>query len=834
MKMKPTRSLILGLLTAAVFATALTPSSRMRSFTGSAGIPAGVKPGTTALEKTYCKLPMSFEKNAGQSRPDVDFIARGSGYSVLLASSEAVLVVKARNPLDGIIEPAPILDESVATIHMALVGSAPATAVGESKLPGNANYFVGHDPALWHRDIPTFAKVRYSRVYPGIDVVYYGNQGRLEYDFIVSPGADPSAITLGFTGATAEIVKDGDLVLALADGTTTMRRPSIYQEIAGKQQAITGGYVKRRDGGIGFALGPYDTTRPLVIDPVLLYSTLIGGSGSDDAANAIAIDQAGNAYITGQTTSLDFPMQHPLQGTSGAPYDAFVAKIDPSGSTLIYSTYFGGNGDDVGAGIAVDASGQPYVTGHTGSSNFPTTPGAYETAYSGYTDAFVAKFNSSGSALIYSTYLGGNGYDVATGIAIDPLGNAYVSGYNYTAGFPTTPGSYQTSSKGPFDAFVTKLNATGSALVFSTYIGGTSDDYATGIAIDSGFNVYVSGQTLSNDFPVQNAAQPASGGYYDAFVTKLNSAGSALIYSTYLGGNDWEAGFAIALDSLGNAYVTGLTNSNNFPTSANAFQTIYGGNGDAFVAKINASGSLAYSTYLGGIGAERALAIAVDQAGSAYVTGSNVNGAFPQKDAMQTNEDPSTFEAFVTKLAPDGSSLIYSTYLGGLGNDLGLGIAVDPLGSVYVSGVSQSPDFPTTVGAFQETNAGVYDGFVVKIAAASVGKITGGGSINIAGNNGTFGFTVQRTTVAAPIQGDLQYINHATGAKIHSVSFSSLTISNTTATFTGTCVNNGVPCTFSVSVTDNGEPGKTDTFSISVSGAPSEGGVLRSGNIQIH
>jgi Beta-propeller repeat len=814
MKMKRIRSLILALSTAALFATTATA--------------AGVKPSTAALETTYSKLPMSFERNAGQSRSGVDFIARGSGYSVLLASSEAVLVVKTHKPLDR--------DESVATIHMALVGSAPARGVvGEDELPGKANYFVGHDPGQWHRDVPTFAKVRYSRVYPGIDVVYYGNQGRLEYDFIVSPGADPSAIVLGLSGAAAEINKDGDLVLALAGATTSMRRPYIYQDVAGKQHAIAGGYVKRPDGRIGFSLGSYDTTRPLVIDPVLLYSTLIGGSGSDNAANAIAIDKSGNAYITGQTTSLDFPTQHAMQGTSGALFDAYVAKIDPSGSTLIYSTYFGGDGDDVGSGIAVDASGQAYITGKTTSSNFPATPGAYGTAYSGYTDAFVAKFNSTGSALIYSTYLGGSGYDVATGIAIDPSGNAYISGFNYAHGFPTTPGAYQPSSNGPYDAFVTKLNPTGSALVFSTYIGGTGDDYGTGIGIDSNLNVYVVGQTNSGDFPMQNATQPIFGGYYDAFVAKLNPAGSSLIYSTYLGGDDWEAGFAIAVDAPGNAYVTGLTGSSHFPTTPGAFQITYGGNGDAFVAKINPSGSLAYSTYLGGVGGERALAIAVDQAGSAYVTGYNLNADYPQKDAMQANLNPASFESFVTKLAPDGGSLVYSTYLGGIGNDLGLGIAVDLLGSVYVSGVSQSPDFPTTVGAFQETNtAGVYEGFVVKIAAPSVGKITGGGSISAAGNTGTFGFTVQRTSLGAPIQGDLQYVNHGTGAKIHSVSFSSFSVTATTATFAGTCVNNGVACTFSVSATDNGEPGDNDTFSISISGAPAEGGVLHSGNIQIH
>jgi hypothetical protein len=686
--------------------------------------------------------------------------------------------------------------------------------------------------------LPTFAKVGYPNVYQGIDVVYYGNQGRLEYDFVIAPGADPSAITLRFSGATAQIENNGDLTLALAGGATTMRRPFIYQKIGGNTHVISGEYAKRADGRIGFTVGTYDRTQPLVIDPVLLYSTLIGGSGNDDAANAIAIDQSGNAYITGQTTSNDFPTHSPGQGASGGGYDAFVAKIDPSGSTLIYSTYFGGDGDDSGAGIAVDGSGQVYITGRTDSTNIPTTSGVYQNSYRGDTDAFVAKLNASGSTLIYSTYLGGSGYDVATGIAVDPQGNAYLSGYNYAADFPTTPGAYQISSNGPYDAFVTKLNPIGSALVFSTYLGGAGDDYATGIAIDSLSRVYVTGLTLSGNFPTLNAPQPVSGGFYDAFVTELNSASSALLYSTYLGGTDFDEGTAIALDATGNAYVTGLTGSNDFPTTPGAFQTTHGGgvgNGDAFVAKIDRSGAtLVYSTYLGGTGDERAVAIAVDQSGSAYVTGTNLNAGFPQKNAMQPNNNPVGFEAFVTELAPDGASLVYSTYVGGDGNDLGLGIAVDRLGNAYVAGVSQSPDFPTTAGAFQQTNAGVYDGFVIKIAEASTGKITGGGSISVGGNIGTFGFTLQRTAVGAPVQGDLQYVNHATKAKLHSVAITSFTIAGTTAIFAGTCLNNGAPCTFTVNVTDNGEPGDADAFAISVSGASAEGGTLRSGNIQIH
>jgi hypothetical protein len=788
-----------------------------------------------ALDKTYSKLPMSFEKNVGQGGAGADFIARGSGYSVFLTPGEAVLALKKQRPLDRPSDGLSRHKERAATIRMSLVGSGPARAAAEDQLPGKVNYFLGNDAAKWRRDLPTFAKVRYPGVYPGIDVVYYGNQGRLEYDFIVNPGADPRAITLAFTGARIDIDQDGGLVFAMADGSMAMHRPYIYQEIGGTKRSIAGGYAKRADGRIGFAVGRYDTARPLVIDPVLLYSTYLGGSGIDDAANAIAIDQSGNVYVTGHTTSNDFPMQHAEQAASGAGYDAFVAKIDPSGSALVYSTYFGGSGDDWGAGIAVDASGQAYVAGRTQSSHLPTTGGAYQSTYGGGGgDAFVAKFSASGSALIYSTYLGGSGYEAATSIALDPAGNAYVAGQNYAAGFPTTPGAYQTASKGPYDAFIAKLNASGSALVYSTYLGGTGDDYATGIAVDSLANVYVTGLTISSDFPMQNAPQPTFGGYYDAFVTKLNPAGSALVYSTYLGGIGWDGGRGIAVDSLGNAYVAGQTDSNNFPTKPGAYQTAYGGNGDGFVAKINVNGSVVYSTYLGGSGIEAANAIAVDQSGNTYVTGTNLNGGFPVKDALQTNPNPDSFEAFVTKLAPDGSALAYSTYLGGTGNDLGLGIAVDLLGSAYVAGVTQSPDFSTTAGAYQQTNAGVYDAFVVKIAAASAGKITGGGSIAVAGSLGTFGFTVQRARADAPIQGDLQYINHATGAKVHSVAFNTFAVNGVTATFAGTCINNGTPCTFSVAVTDNGEPGATDTFSISISGGPAEGGTLRSGNIQFH
>jgi hypothetical protein len=388
-------------------------------------------------DRTYGTIPMSFGKNVGQSHAGVDFIAKGSGYGVFLSANEAVLAVKKRDA-DG------------ATIRMQLAGASPAQAAGEDQLSGKANYFLGREPANWYRDVPLFAKVRYSSVYPGIDVVYYGNEGRLEYDFIVSRGADPRAIALAFSGADADINKDGDLVLTVAGGSLSMHRPYIYQQTGGAKRAVAGGYVKRTDGRIGFAVGSYDTTQPLVIDPVLLYSTYLGGTGIDNAATAIAVDQSGNAYITGKTLSSDFPMQHAEQATSGGGYDAFITKIDPSGSALVYSTYIGGLGNDYGAGIAVDASGQAYVTGRTNSTDFPTTVGAYQTSNGGggEYDAFVAKLNSSGTALIYSTYIGGDSYDAANAIAIDASGDAFITGTFYIWHFPTTAGAFQTVDAG--------------------------------------------------------------------------------------------------------------------------------------------------------------------------------------------------------------------------------------------------------------------------------------------------------------------------------------------------------------------------------------------------
>jgi beta-propeller repeat-containing protein len=515
-----------------------------------------------------------------------------------------------------------------------------------------------------------YAKVRYREVYPGVDLVYYGNQRQLEHDFIIAPHADPSSITLNLAGAEKLFLDtQGHLVLRVKEGEAQFEKPRIYQDVGGVRREIPGSYLLKGAHQVGFQVATYDTSRPLVIDPVLFYSTFLGGGG-DDFGHGIAVDSAGNAYVTGPTTSANFPTtsgvaQSALRGGS----DVFVTKLNPTGSGLVYSTYIGGTSNDGGGAIAVDSSGSAYVTGNTSSSDFPTTPGAFQTTFAGPAgagDAFVTKLNPTGSALLYSTFLGGNGDDVGIGIAIDAIGNAYVAGGTSSTNFPTTPGAFQTTCRAqrctPFTGtgagFVTKLNPTGTAVVYSTYLSGSNGDtnFARGIAVDLSDNAYVTGETNSSDFPTTPGAfqsvSPKPGGICapsSAYVTKINTLGTGLVYSTYLGavGNFPSCsgfndnGFGIAIDSMGNAYVSGNTVLTNFPTTAGAFQTTYGpgsnnvGN-NAFVTKLNPLGTgLVYSTYLGGSGSDQGFGIAVDSSFNAYVTGSTTSTNFPTANPVQ-------------------------------------------------------------------------------------------------------------------------------------------------------------------------------------------------------
>jgi len=694
------------------------------------------------VSEAYGRLPLRFEANRGQTDARVKFLSRGPGYSVFLTSTEAVLVVSGRGPGDA------GEGKSATALRMTLLDANPEPRVtGKGELPGAVNYFVGKDPSQWRRGIPTYAGVVYREVYPGVDLVYYGNQRQLEYDFVVRAGADPGKIALDFAGADRiEIDSQGDLVLHTAAGELRQRKPLVYQEVDGMRREIAGGYAMTGPRQVGFQLARYDESLPLVIDPVFVYSTYLGGSGisgasgTDDAGNAIAVDSLGNAYVTGFTTSADFPKTPgAFDTTIGGSSDAFVTKLNPSGTALVYSTYLGGSSADQGTSIAVDIAGNAYVTGLTQSANFPATPGAFDTTINGGVDAFAAKLDATGATLSYATYLGGAGDDRGFGIAVDIVGNAYVTGITRSANFPITPGALDTTLGGGVDAFVTKLDAMGGTLVHSTFLGGNGFDQGLAIAADSFGNAYVTGQTNSADFPTTPTAFDTTlNGGLDAFVTKLDAMGATLAYSTYLGGSGSDLGAGIALDVAGNAYVTGNTGSANFPTTPGAFGTTINGGGDAFVTKLDSAGAtLAYSTYFGGSGNEGGRGIAVDIAGSAYVTGDTASVNFPTTPGALDTTHNGGQDAFVTKLDAAGAALLYSTYLGGGAPDVSNGIAVDLEGNAYVTGTANSGDFPTTPGAFDRTRNGNTDAFVVKISdtgPAATLTLTPSAAVNVVGS----------------------------------------------------------------------------------------------------
>ncbi|MEO7658140.1 MAG: SBBP repeat-containing protein, partial [Pyrinomonadaceae bacterium] len=550
-----------------------------------------------------------------------------------------------------------------------------------------------------------YSKVEYEQVYKGIDLVYYGNQRQLEYDFKVAPKADPERIKMRFEGADKiELGSEGDLLLHTAAGEVRMRAPITYQEIAGVRRQIASRYALTKISNlksensdsysVGFEVAEYDTTKPLVIDPVLVYSTYLGGSGEDDA-NSITVDAAGNAYVIGFTDSTNFSVTGAVQPAYGGnPQDVFVSKLNAAGTALVYSTYLGGSGQDNGSDIAVDAAGNAYITGYTGSTNFPMA-NAMQPTRTGFYNAFVAKLNPTGSQLVYSTYFGGTVGEFGSAIAVDSSGNAYVGGVTSSPDFPKLNPIQSAYGGSLADAFVAKFNPAGSQIVYSTYLGGNGNDGVTGIAIDPTGNAHVTGVTFSSNFPTANPLQANfRGGAFDAFVTKINPSGTSLIYSTYLGGTDEDRGFRVALDGGGNAYVAGMTLSQNFPI-VSALQPTFGGGSDAFITKLNPAGAISYSTFLGGNGLDGATGLAVTSAGNAYVAGFTTSTNFPLANPLQPLNNGGAFDAFVTKLNMAGTALDYSTYLGGGGYDSGFDIAADSSGNAYVFGRTDSTNFPT-------------------------------------------------------------------------------------------------------------------------------------------
>jgi Beta-propeller repeat/Abnormal spindle-like microcephaly-assoc'd, ASPM-SPD-2-Hydin len=711
------------------------------------------------LREGYGKLPLSFEPNQGQSDPRVKFLARGAGYTLFLTKEGAVLSF-----VEGGGQGSKRQAVKKSNLRMQLLGARQDAMIsGFDNLPGKTNYFRGNDPKKWTTNILSFAKVRYSGVLDGVDLIYYGNQGRLEYDLVVAPETSAGAIRLAFSGARGMHIdrRSGDLVLELRnganDGTNNnevrFRKPVAYQEenVDASQSAtgnakgrhlIAADYVVDSRNHVGFRLGPYDRRKTLLIDPTLSYSTYLGG-GSNDYGTSIAVDSSGSAYVTGYTNSTDFPITAgSLQttcggGCSGTTVDAFVTKFDPTGSFLVYSTYLGGSGNDQGNGIALDPAGDAYIVGQTLSSDFPTTPGAFQITCSNSCKngaAFITELNSSGSALVYSTYLGGTSINQGNAIVLDASLNAYVTGFTQSTNFPTTPGAYQTTCTCSklSDVFVTELNPTGSGLVYSTYLGGSGQDVGYAIVLDSSDNAYLTGYTHSTNFPTTPGAfQTTSGANTAAFVTVLNSTGSALVYSTYLGGSTsfttpCEAcGTSIAVDALGDAYVGGLTAESNFPTTPGAFQTVLKSSPqghDGFITKLDPTGAtLLYSTYVGGSKDDGATAIALDSAGNVWFKGNSQSPDFPVTPGAYQTIWAGDFDAYIAELNPTGSSLLYSSYLGGSGAEFGgatraLALDTQSPPNVYLTGYTDSTNFPTIAGSLQSSLGGSNDAFVSKFS----------------------------------------------------------------------------------------------------------------------
>ena len=697
------------------------------------------------VQAAYAALPLAFEPNQGQTDGQVKYMARANGYTLFLTNQDAVfafhskssanqLRMRGRAAMSHSSSATVAKERPPAVVRMRLVGenlSAQITAANQ--LPGKSNYYLGNDPKKWQTNVSQYARVAYKNIYPGIDLAYYGEQSKLEFDFIIAPESSPVPIDFAFSGAK-QLATDasGNLIVSSAAGDVMLHKPVAYQEQNGTRQLVDARFVLKGKNQVSFDLGSYDHSRELVIDPTVTYSTYLGGLAEDDGLG-IAFDSSGAAYVTGETESTNFPTLGGLApNTNAGSFDAFVTKVAADGLTLVYSTYVGGSGSDSGNFIAVDLSGDAFVAGGTSSSDFPVTTGAFQKTFGGGgLDAFVFELNPGGTTLTYSTYVGGTGSDVANGLAVDGSGNAYIVGSTGSADFPTL-NPIQKQLNGTTNGFVTKLNASGSALVYSTWLGGGTGDFASAVAVDSSGNAYITGGTASTHFPVTNGAYQTtcgscSGGLDNAFVTVINAAGSNYVYSTFLGGADNDQGLGIVVDSSGDAYVTGMTDSSGtFPIKSGAYQSTYGGGlNDAFVTELNPDGTaLIYSTFLGGSLADVGTGIALDGSNHAYITGQTASSDFPVAGATQGALGGDN-DAFVSELGSTGSTLLFSTYLGGSldenttssGNGPLGAIAVDgPGANVYVTGNTASTNFPVfpTTTPFQLHNGGVIDAFVVK------------------------------------------------------------------------------------------------------------------------
>lgn len=629
-------------------------------------------------------LPIAFEPNRGQAPAEFNFVSRSGQYGLSLSPAR-VEWVSGASRVSAFLEGA----------------QGNASVQSEDPMRGVVNYVRGSNPAAWLLDIPTYGRVRYQSIYPGIDIVYYGKDGRLEYDFVVAPHARPERIRIRYDGARrVRLDADGNLLLETGTGTLVQHKPVAYQETSGRRQLVEARYVVSGDR-VHLQLARYDRSRPLVIDPTLTWATYSSFHSTSSAISSVATDAAGNIYVTGNQVS-------PLADT-----DCMVAELDPKGTTLIFKTLLAGSGDDAGYAITLDALGNIYATGQTGSNDFPVVGSNPVPAGLGV-DAFVAKLDHTGK-ILYSTYLGGSLTDVGYGLALDISDDLYVTGGTQSTDFPRTGNAYQATLGGGIDAFLTVFDPTGK-MIYSTFLGGSGDDVGYGVAIDVGYNEYITGSTKSTNFPVTAAAvQPQNAGGIDVFVTKLAPFGGP-IYSTYIGGSGDDVPVGIAVDSFGLAYVGGDTSSNNFPTSVGAYKTLSQGRGDLFAFKLQAAGNqLAYATYVGGAGADNASGISLDTNGVLYIGGNSNSPNFPLVNAFQTALK-GTLNGVVAAVSPNGTSLQFSSYLGGSAQDTASALSFNCASGLAVGGTTTSIDFPVTSGTLQ-TSFGLnsQDSFVANI-----------------------------------------------------------------------------------------------------------------------
>jgi hypothetical protein len=698
----------------------------------------------------------TFIENRGQFDQRVKFRVQGSGPTLWLTGREIVFDLLRTKPDGGTTPhedgpalphiggrhpriPDPASMERLVFSEEFLGANGDGVVEAVDQQPGIYNYFKGSDPHKWYTRVHAYSEVVYRDLWSGVDLKVHRNGPNLEQEFVVRPGGDLGRVQVAYRGIEGlRLGEDGSLVVRSAFGEFRESTPHIYQEIGGKHVPVEGRFKLVGETAYTFEVNAYQAEYALVIDPTLLYSTLLGGSGTD-GASGIAVDASGAAYVTGDTNSLDFPITPGSYQQNVPPYPSaycFVTKLNPLGSALVYSTYLG-DSIQYCEGIGLDSAGDAYIVGRTGFS-FPTTPNAYQTAISINGNPFVAKLNATGDTLLYSTVLGTGDFSgvfdnggSALAIAVDSAGKAYITG-SVQAGWPVTAGAFQPSFGGDVDAYVSVIDPSlsgAASLVYSTYLGGSDYDYGASIAVDAFGNVYVTGRTYGPHFPVTAGAFQTSyngaGGSSEIFIAKLNpnvAGPSGLIYATYLGGsgtiiNSQGQGIgdvpsAIAVDASGNAYVTGSTNSANFPVTPGAFQTTCAAGEAFFVSKLSTSGSqLVYSTCLNGneyANNNSANGIAVDSLGNAYITGAfrtQASSTFPvTPNAFQSSFSKISgdyHDVFLTELNPTGSGLVYSTYLGGSGDDGAAAIALDPIGDVYLTGSTTSQNFPVTPFAFQ-------------------------------------------------------------------------------------------------------------------------------------